>query len=186
MKKTQMIIISALVFALIPVLVIPVLANGDDDKEDQIPNWVKGVFAFWVDGEIEDLELVDALEFLIDKEVIVIPGYGKIVKEDVSITTLTEDDYELTITTDKKSYVYGETVIISGTLSDYGSNTILMMIVNPDNSIMELSNVLPDGQGTYSKDWKLTSPALMEYGTYVISITYQGEKLKTSFEYNMK
>lgn len=39
-------------------------------EEVTIPPWVKGVFAYYVQGDMKDSELIDALEFLIDKGII--------------------------------------------------------------------------------------------------------------------
>ena len=36
----------------------------------QIPPWVKGVASFWVEGNIDDGEFAEALEFLIDSDII--------------------------------------------------------------------------------------------------------------------
>ncbi len=39
-------------------------------EEGKIPTWVKGVFGYYVQGHMEDSELIDALEFLIDEGII--------------------------------------------------------------------------------------------------------------------
>lgn len=39
-------------------------------QEDKIPTWVKGVFQYYVNGDIKDSELIDALEFLIEQKVL--------------------------------------------------------------------------------------------------------------------
>ena len=164
----------------LPLILIPAYAQ---ESESLIPSWIKGVVGFWVEGNITDEKFIEVLEFLIKHEVIKIEGYGKI-EENISIQL--EDNYELTVTTDKESYVYGETVMISGTLPDYGSDTVVIMIVSPDNMIMAILNVLSDGEGTYSKDWKLISPLMTDNGTYVISVKYKGETLQTTFEYDIE
>jgi len=37
-----------------------------------IPEWVRGVFAFWADGKISDQELIDAIKFLVESKVIIL------------------------------------------------------------------------------------------------------------------
>ena len=41
-----------------------------DEGDGPIPVWVKGVFAFYIDGHITDDELISALEFLIAQDII--------------------------------------------------------------------------------------------------------------------
>ena len=57
---------------------IPVF--GQTDVE--IPSWVKGVANFWVEDEINDGEFVEALEFLIDSNIIQL-GDTKIMSDPV-------------------------------------------------------------------------------------------------------
>ena len=42
----------------------------------QIPSWTKNVALFWGQGEIEDGEYVEFLQFLVDEEIITIPNDG--------------------------------------------------------------------------------------------------------------
>lgn len=37
-----------------------------------IPQWVKGVFAFYINGQINDTELLDAIKFLIEQKILVV------------------------------------------------------------------------------------------------------------------
>ncbi|MCH7560607.1 MAG: hypothetical protein IIC67_04425 [Thaumarchaeota archaeon] len=39
-----------------------------------IPEWVRGVFVFWANGEISDAELTSAISFLVDTGVIILKG----------------------------------------------------------------------------------------------------------------
>ena len=55
--------------ALLPLLLIPAYAQ-ESEPENQIPSWVKGVFNFWVDGGIVDSELISAIQFLIEEDII--------------------------------------------------------------------------------------------------------------------
>ena len=54
-----------LIFLLIlPVLLIPVYAQ---ENTTEIPEWVKGVANFWVEGNIDDNEFGEAITFLIEQ-----------------------------------------------------------------------------------------------------------------------
>ena len=39
-------------------------------EENKIPEWIKGVFAYYVEDNITDAELINALEFLIDEGIL--------------------------------------------------------------------------------------------------------------------
>jgi len=71
----------ALFFAMIPVFVIPALAQEDVE----IPTWVKGVANFWVEDKIDDGEFATALEFLIDSNIIQL-GNNTIVSEQENLS----------------------------------------------------------------------------------------------------
>lgn len=60
MKTRQIIILSALVL-LIPFSIV---------SATQIPEWVKGVASFWVEGNISDEEFGKAISFLIENDII--------------------------------------------------------------------------------------------------------------------
>ena len=84
--------------ALLPLLFIPAFAQ-EADSESQIPPWVKGVFNFWVDGGIEDSELMSAIEFLIEEDIIELhenqTETEDTTEKDKEIQELTEDLEEL-------------------------------------------------------------------------------------------
>jgi hypothetical protein len=42
-------------------------------EEDLIPSWIKNTAGFWVDGQISDSEFIKALQFLVEKEILIIP-----------------------------------------------------------------------------------------------------------------
>lgn len=65
MKKSYLLSL----FLILPIILsIPVLAQESDDK--LIPSWVKSVAGYWSEDKINDLEFIEALEFLIDNRVI--------------------------------------------------------------------------------------------------------------------
>ena len=88
-----------------------------------IPNWFKSTASWWVEGQITDDEFGEALTDLIDNEIIVIEGYGKIDILEEQI----ENIMELTVSTDKKLYIDGETIHISG-ITDSQSKVIVTVI----------------------------------------------------------
>jgi len=97
----------------------------------------------------------------------------------------TVEDMVFTVTTDKESYVGDEVMIVSGTLPDYGSSTITLMMISPDNMIVSIGSVISDGNGNYSKDILFNTALMNEDGTYKITVNYQGENISITFEYSV-
>ncbi len=57
--------LSAVMVAVITVaLTTGMIVENSYAEEDSIPVWIKGVFSYYVNDEITDAELIDALEFL--------------------------------------------------------------------------------------------------------------------------
>lgn len=95
MKKLLLLTLS--VIAGIILISIPgVLAQSDTAV---IPVWIKGVANFWVEGEINDVVFIDALEFLIESNIIEIrnPIYMTMPEESAQVQNLQEriDNYEI-------------------------------------------------------------------------------------------
>lgn len=95
------------------------------------------------------------------------------------------EDMVFTVTTDKESYVGNETMIVSGTLPDYGSSSVTFMLTSPSNMIVSISNAISDGNGNYSTTMTLGMSTMNESGTYTLVATYQGEKVQTTIEYSI-
>ncbi len=76
------IILSAIVLISIP----SVTAQSESNT---IPSWIKGVASFWIEGGINDAEFVEALEFLVDNNVIEL---GENVVVDNTIPQLQEEN----------------------------------------------------------------------------------------------
>lgn len=68
MKKIYLII--ALVFTVGLWLGFSVNVSGE---EALIPSWIKNTAGFWVDGKIGDQEFVQALQYLVEKDILKIP-----------------------------------------------------------------------------------------------------------------
>jgi len=68
----------------IPVILgIIVLISGPSviaqSENNEIPAWVKGLASFWVEDKITDIEFIEAIEFLIDSDIIKIGTNNKII-----------------------------------------------------------------------------------------------------------
>lgn len=52
------------------IVLISVPSISAQSESGEIPSWIKGIADFWVDGRINDAEFIEALEFMIDNNVI--------------------------------------------------------------------------------------------------------------------
>lgn len=84
MKKSYYL---AILLAIIPMLVIPVLAQ---EESDYIPSWIKVIAGAWYKDEIDDVTFSNAMKFLIENNIIRIenPIYMALAEESEIITNL--------------------------------------------------------------------------------------------------
>jgi hypothetical protein len=92
----------------------------------------------------------------------------------------------ITVTTDKPSYSDGNTIIISGTVTDQLNIPISIVIKDSSQHIVYIAQTNPNSDNTYSTQavaggdlWKTT-------GTYEIDVTYGGtdKTSKTTFQFS--
>lgn len=80
---------------------------------------------------------------------------------------------QITLLTDKQSYVTGDTITISGTISSLGSsNSAVLQVFNPFNVLVQIGtiNLAPDG--TFSKTIKAAGESWANDGSYQIKVLY--------------
>lgn len=65
MDQKNIILLSTIILVSISFSVIPISA-----QESTIPKWIKGVFGYWIEDKINDKDVIEALEFLIDTNII--------------------------------------------------------------------------------------------------------------------
>lgn len=91
----------------------------------------------------------------------------------------------ITVTTDKPSYSDGNTIIISGTVTDQLNIPISIVIKDSSQHIVYIAQTNPNSDNTYSTQavaggdlWKTT-------GTYEVDVTYGGadKTSKATFEF---
>jgi hypothetical protein len=79
----------------------------------------------------------------------------------------------ITLLTDKQSYVTGDTITISGTISSLGaSNSAVLQVFNTFNVLVQIGtiNIAPDG--TFSKTIKAEGESWANDGSYQIKVIY--------------
>jgi len=80
---------------------------------------------------------------------------------------------QITILTDKQSYVTGDTITLSGKISSLGSsNSAVLQVFNPFNVLVQIGtiNLAPDG--TFSKTIKAAGESWASDGSYQIKVLY--------------
>jgi len=80
---------------------------------------------------------------------------------------------QITLLTDKQSYVTGDTISISGKVSSLGSsNSAVLQVFNPFNVLVQIGtiNLAPDG--TFSKTVKAEGESWANDGSYQIKVLY--------------
>ena len=80
---------------------------------------------------------------------------------------------QITLLTDKQSYVTGDTITVSGQVSSLGSsNSAVLQVFNPFNVLVQIGtiNLAPDG--TFSKTVKAEGQSWTSDGSYQIKVLY--------------
>lgn len=85
---------------------------------------------------------------------------------------------------DKPTYVYGDTIKVSGTISVVKGQFVGLQILNPSQSdIVTIDQFLPNGDGSFSKSYKAQGPKWKIDGTYTIKIVYGNQNYEKTFSF---
>lgn len=172
MNKKQIVLIGLIIVVALP------FVYGEEDS--LIPKWIKPIASFWVEGSITDEKFIEVLKFLIDHEVIVIQGYGKIDIQEEEIIPMV---FSLSI--DKETYTINEIVQVSGTLPDNDVESISFLLKSPNNMIVTIFSITTDTSGEYLKSLQLHEKLMTENGDYILEAHYKNEKIETIIRYNV-
>lgn len=85
-----------------------------------------------------------------------------------------EPQVVLNISTDKKEYLIGETVTISGNASPVSDKFVIIRVFNPANFAISFAQVAPSGDGSFSNSFLLKGDIAIA-GNYTINVTYSGK-----------
>jgi hypothetical protein len=91
----------------------------------------------------------------------------------------------ITVTTDKPAYSDGNTIIISGTVTDQLNIPISIVIKDSSQHIVYIAQTSPNSDNTYSTQAVAGGDLWKTAGTYEIDVTYGGaDKIsKSTFEF---
>ena len=102
----------------------------------------------------------------------------------VGTTTAFGQNESIIVTTDKSSYLEGETISISGEIKNMiESNQISLIIQSPIGNIVALDQMTVGADKQFSTEIKLGGKLMKEEGTYTIKVQYGEESIVTSFEF---
>ncbi len=76
-----MVIVSSIVFAVL----IGFTISASAQEESVIPDWIKTAVAFWVQGQISDLEFINIIQYFVENEIITVPQSDDIIIENLQI-----------------------------------------------------------------------------------------------------
>src|SRR5690242_10091356 len=80
---------------------------------------------------------------------------------------------QITLLTDKQSYVTGDTITISGKISSLGSsNSAVLQVFNPFNVLAQIGTISLAPDGTFSKTIKAAGESWANDGSYQIKVLY--------------
>jgi hypothetical protein len=91
----------------------------------------------------------------------------------------------ITVTTDKASYVDGDTITISGSVTDQLNIPISIVIRDSSHNPVYLAQTNPNSDGSYSAQAVAGGSTWKTAGTYEVDVTYGGadKTSKTTFEF---
>lgn len=86
----------------------------------------------------------------------------------------------LTIQTDLPSYKLGNTIVLTGHITNLqSSSAITIRVFNPSQNLISVSQILPSSDGSFTKTILTVLPLWSESGTYTI-VTQYGKYIQTS------
>ena len=103
----------------------------------------------------------------------------------VGSTPVFGENESIIVTTDKSSYLEGETISISGEIKNMiESNQISLIIQSPIGNIVALDQMTVGADKQFSTEIKLGGKLMKEEGTYTIKVTQdENNQATTSFEF---
>lgn len=189
---------------LLPLLILPVYAQENTD-DNFIPSWIKSIASAWGNDQLTDTEFTEALEFLIESEIIILPNYQKIptvseldlfddvelfdlenLEKEYNLDILLDDmmvESEIQVSTDKTSYTSDENITITGsigTLEEF-AQSVTIVVVGPNGNVVDISQVMPESDGSFSHaigDSKITV-----VGEYEVRVQYGNLKTTSNFDF---
>ena len=102
----------------------------------------------------------------------------------VGTTTAFGQNESIILNIDKTSYLEGETISISGEITNMiASNQISLIIQSPNGNLVALDQMTIGSDKQFSTEIKLGGKLMKQEGTYTIKVQYGEQSITTSFEF---
>lgn len=89
---------------------------------------------------------------------------------------------EPSFTLDKSSYVYGDTVRVSGSVQ-YEPGMFVLIQLRSTSDILAIDQLFPSQSGSFSASFEAEGPKWQQTGTYTIMVSYMGQTGEKSFQF---
>jgi len=102
----------------------------------------------------------------------------------VGTTTAFGQNESIILNIDKTSYLEGETISVSGEITNMiASNQISLIIQSPNGNLVALDQMTIGSDKQFSTEIKLGGKLMKQEGTYTIKVQYGEQSITTSFEF---
>lgn len=138
-----------------------------------VPEWVKNNAGWWAEGKISETDFLNGIQYLIRSGIIIVE------QELMPLPTLT-------FYTDRSSYVTGDVVNVSGTISGVvGSVNIPLEIVDPNGIIILYHTFSTDNNGRFSVNYPPQDLTMMISGTYTVRAAYGAASNQVTYSFSI-
>lgn len=146
--------------------------------ENNIPTWIKNNAKWWSEGKVSDSEFLNAMEYLIDQNVITVRNHS---------VSKTDSVIPPSVTTDKRIYQMGEEIEITGSGFEYGT---VGVVVGDDRFNLFLDKSQNIFSGTAVSElgdmmkYPISDPMIEDGQWKKMNFTTYGSILKTNVKVN--
>ncbi|MEX2059633.1 MAG: hypothetical protein WD966_01040, partial [Nitrosopumilaceae archaeon] len=162
-----------LAFSLIVLLATLLLGQANFASASKIPEWVRSIFAWYGEDKISEDELINAIKFLIQTNIIQLEQ-KEIQPSNQSGTTATTGvtTNSISVFTDKSSYTAEDTIVISGAVKAIMKGTPLSyQIFDPTKNQVQIGQIDVAQDGKYTTTVQRTV-LWKQNGTYTVKVQY--------------
>lgn len=167
-------------------------------EDELIPTWIKQVAGLWYENKISDSEFINAVSYLADNRVLVLPQVDRLVEEnhrlkndiaylqsqsyvmsDYKQISVDESDLKINLHTNKKNYEPNDHIMIFGSVSRVvEGHQVGIVISNSKGEIVAIAKITPNIDGSYG--FVADGPKFRESGEYEIHVYYGGKAYANS------
>jgi len=159
------------------ILNVDTIQSTTSNTNSQVPQWIKTNADWWARGLITDGDFLKGIEYLVKNNIIDVSEKSPYQsQEDSPYKIPTGIVQPIIVTTDKTSYSEGETILVTGEVSEilFGY-TISLMVYAPNGDVVAIEQVKVDSDKTYSTELTAGGSLMKTSGEYTIQVLYATE-----------